>query len=61
VGKRDEIELEWGEGQPVISLGETVEYMRDNFAQFQPALEMLDEMYDELDLDVSYSETKEEE
>jgi len=34
--------------------------MRDNFAQFQPALEMLNEMYDELDLDVSYSDKKEE-
>jgi hypothetical protein len=58
VEKRDEIEPEWVEGQPVIPLDETVEYMRDNFAHFQPALEMLDEMYDELDLDVSYSETK---
>lgn len=59
VEERDKVEPERVEGQPVISLDETVEYMRDNFAQFQPALEMLHEMYDELDLDVSYSETKE--
>jgi hypothetical protein len=59
VEERDEVEPEFAEGQPVVSLDETVEYMRDNFAHFQPALEMLDEMYDELDLDVSYSETKE--
>jgi DNA-binding Lrp family transcriptional regulator len=60
VEERDKVEPEWIEGQPVISLDETVEYMRDNFAQFQPALEMLDEMYDKLDFDVSYSEKKEE-
>ena len=58
VEERDKVETEWVEGQPVIPFDETVEYMRDNFAHFQPALEMLDEMYDELDLDVSYSEKK---
>jgi hypothetical protein len=60
VEERDKVEPERVEGQPVIPLDETVEYMRDNLAHFQPALEMLDEMYDELDLDVSYSEKKEE-
>ena len=60
VEERDEVEPERVEGQPVIPLDETVEYMRDNFAQFQSALEILDEMYDELNLDVSYSEKKEE-
>jgi len=56
VEERNEVECEWVEGQPVIPLEETVEYMRDNFAQFQPAFEMIDEMYDEPDLSVSYSE-----
>jgi hypothetical protein len=59
VEERDKVEPEWIEGQPVISLDETVEYMRENFVQFQPAFEILDDMYDELNLDVSYSETKE--
>jgi len=56
VEERDELESDRVEGQPVIPLNETVEYMQENFAQFQPALEMIDEMYNEVDLDVSYSE-----
>jgi len=56
VEERDEVERDWVEGQPVIPLEETVEYMRDNFVQFQPAFEMIDEMYDEPNLDVEYSE-----
>jgi hypothetical protein len=54
--KRDELQTEWIEGKPVIPLNETVEYMKDNFAHFQPALETVDEMYDEVDVDVTYSE-----
>jgi len=56
VEERDEVERDWVEGQPVIPLEETVEYMRDNLAQFQPAFEMIDEIYDGVDLDISYSE-----
>ena len=55
---RSVIEIEDVEGYPVISRAETVEYMRENYAQFQSALSMLDQMYDDLDLGVSYRETE---
>ena len=32
--------------------------MRENYAQFQSALAMLDRMYDDLDLQVTYQETE---
>ena len=32
--------------------------MREHYAQFQSALSMLDRMYDDLDLDVSYRESE---
>jgi len=32
--------------------------MRENYAQFQSALEMLDRMYEDLELDVAYRETE---
>jgi hypothetical protein len=44
------------EGYPVIPREETLHYMRDSFAQFQSGLDMLDRMYDDLDLDVDYHE-----
>ncbi len=52
------LEIEHVEGHPVIPRAETVEYMRENYAQFQSALAMLDRMYDDLDLGVSYRETE---
>jgi DNA-binding Lrp family transcriptional regulator len=45
------------EGYPVVSRAETIEYMQDNYAQFQSALSMLDRMYDDLDLGVAYRES----
>ncbi|MFP9193849.1 MarR family transcriptional regulator [Natrialbaceae archaeon A-CW1-1] len=51
---RSELEVEWVDGYPVISLEETIEYMQEHYVHFQSALEMLDRMYDELDLDVTY-------
>jgi hypothetical protein len=53
---RSELDVEWMDGYPVISRAETIDYMEEHYAQFQPALEMLDRMYDDLDLGVSYSE-----
>jgi DNA-binding Lrp family transcriptional regulator len=46
------------EGYPVIPRTETIEYMRENYAQFQSGLAMLDRMYEDLDLDVTYRETE---
>ncbi|WP_251331547.1 MarR family transcriptional regulator [Haloplanus pelagicus] len=46
------------EGYPVISRGETIAFMQEHYATFQSALAMLDRMYDDLDLDVSYRESE---
>ncbi|WP_119817107.1 MarR family transcriptional regulator [Halalkaliarchaeum desulfuricum] len=53
---RPSLEIEYVEGYPVISRAETIEYMRENYAQFQSALAMLDRMYDDLELDSNYRE-----
>ena len=37
-------------GYPVIPRAETIEYMRENYAQFQSALEIFDRMYEDLKL-----------
>jgi len=42
----------------VIPKAETIEYMRENYAQFQSALAMLDRMYEDHDLGVVYRETE---
>ena len=52
------LDIEYVEGYPVIPRAETIEYMREHYAQFQSALAMLDEMYDDLDLAVTYRETE---
>jgi hypothetical protein len=54
---RPSLDIEHIEGYPVIPRAETVEYMRENYAQFQSALAMLDRMYEDLDLGVAYRET----
>ena len=46
------------EGYLVIPRAETIEYMRENYAQFQSALAMLDRMYEDLNLGVAYRETE---
>jgi len=51
------LEIDHVEGYPVIPRAETIEYMHEHYAQFQSALAMLDRMYDDLDLSVSYRET----
>ena len=48
------------EGYPVISRHETIAFMQEHYATFQSALAMLDRMYDDLDLDVSYRESERE-
>jgi hypothetical protein len=55
---RTSLDIEQVEGYPVIPRAETIEYMRENSAQFQSALAMLDRMYENLDLDVAYHETE---
>jgi hypothetical protein len=48
------LDIEHVEGYPVIPRAETIVYMRENYAQFQSALAMLDRMYEDLDLFVAY-------
>jgi DNA-binding Lrp family transcriptional regulator len=55
---RQSLDVNHIEGYPVISRAETIEYMRENYAQFQSALAMLDQMYEDLDLGVAYRETE---
>lgn len=42
----------------VISRTETIEYMGENYAQFQSSLAMLNRMYSDLDIGVSYQKTE---
>ena len=53
---RPSLDIEDIEGYPVIPRAETIEYMGENYTQFQSALAMLDRMYDDLDLGVTYRE-----
>jgi len=53
----EEMKTERVESASVAPLDETVEWMEKYRANFQPALEMLDEMYD-LGLGVQYRERK---
>jgi hypothetical protein len=55
---RASLDIEHVEGYPVIPRVETIEYMRENYAQFQSGLAMLDRMYKDLDLDVAYRKTE---
>lgn len=55
---RTDFEFDWVEGYPVIPREDAITYMRENFAHFQPALSMLDDMYDDIDLNVAYRESE---
>jgi hypothetical protein len=55
---RRDLDVDWVEGRPVVPRDEAIEYMRENVAHFQPALSMLDDMYDDLDLNVAYRESE---
>ncbi len=51
----DDFESEWVENVSVIPLDETVDWAEKYYGNFQPALEMLDDMYD-LGLGIKYKE-----
>jgi len=53
---RPSLDITHLEGYPVIPRPETIAYMREHSAQFQSALAMLDRMYEDLDLEVTYRE-----
>jgi hypothetical protein len=55
---RPQLEAELVDGRPVIPLQETVAFAREYYATFESALDMLGRMYDEVDLDVDYRESK---
>jgi hypothetical protein len=38
------------DGRPVVPLDETVEFAKDHYATFQSALDMLDRMYEDIDI-----------
>lgn len=46
------------DGRPAIPLQDTVAFAREYYATFESALDMLDQMYDDLELDVGYRESK---
>ena len=56
--QRPSLQIEEVEGYPVIPRGETIDYMRNHYAQFESALTMLDRMYEDLDLGVAYRESE---
>lgn len=43
---REQVEATVVDSRPVIPLSETVAFIRDNYATFESALEMLEEMYE---------------
>lgn len=51
---KKDFESEWVDNVSVVPLKETVRWAKEHELSFQPALEMLNKMYD-LDLEVSYS------
>jgi hypothetical protein len=55
---RASLDIEHVEGYPVIPRAETIEYMRENYVQFQSALAMLDQMYEDLDLGINDRKTE---
>lgn len=48
---REAVEAELVDGRPVIPLDETVAFAREHYATFQSALDVLDRMYDEVEID----------
>ncbi|GAB6879354.1 hypothetical protein JCM17823_16280 [Halorubrum gandharaense] len=47
---RPSLDINYVDGYPVIPRAETIDYMRENYAQFQSAFAMLDRLYDDLNL-----------
>jgi len=55
---RSSLNVNHVEGYPVIPRAETIEYMGENYAQFQSALAMLNRMYEDLDLGITDRKTE---
>ncbi|MFC6977038.1 RNA polymerase subunit sigma-70 [Halomicroarcula sp. GCM10025709] len=51
---RETVEADSVDGRPVISLDETLAFARDHYATFQSALDMLDRMYDDVEITADY-------
>lgn len=51
---RPQIEAEIVDGRPVIPLQETVAFANEYYATFESALDMLGQMYDDVDTDAAY-------
>jgi hypothetical protein len=54
VEPRAQIDAEMVDGYPVVPLQETVTFATEYDATFEPALEMLDRMYDDVDTEATY-------
>jgi DNA-binding MarR family transcriptional regulator len=53
---RAEVDAELVDGRPVIPLAETVAFARAHYATFESALDMLDQMYNDVDTEADYRE-----
>ncbi len=51
---REQLTADNVDGRPVIPLEETVEFATDHYATFESALEMLDQMYEDVDTQADY-------
>ena len=51
---RSRIETQLVDGRPVVPIEETVAFANEYYATFQSALDMLDRMYDDVDVDANY-------
>ncbi|WP_324761221.1 RNA polymerase subunit sigma-70 [Haloarcula montana] len=51
---RETVKADSVDGHPVISIDDTLSFARDHYATFQPALDMLDRMYDDVETTADY-------
>jgi len=51
---RSQVETRLVDGRPVVPIEETVAFANEYYATFQSALDMLDRMYDDVDIDANY-------
>ena len=51
---RSKVETRLVDGRPVVPIEETVTFAHGYYATFQSALDMLDRMYDDVDIDANY-------
>ena len=51
---REQITADVVDGRPVIPLEETVEFATEHYGTFESALEMLDQMYEDVDTHAEY-------